>query len=75
MTVPMGSSPVVGHPAVAVFREPRGGRPAPVLGSRVETEAKRTAHVLAEVATHARPLERALALRQAAAVAGRLSAA
>jgi hypothetical protein len=44
------------------------------LGSRVEAEAKRTAQVLARVAAHARPLERAIALRQATAAAGRLVA-
>ncbi|WP_228718084.1 hypothetical protein [Kitasatospora acidiphila] len=47
----------------------------PVLGPRVEAEAKRTAHVLAGVATHGRPVERTAALRQAAAVAGELVAA
>ncbi len=66
--------PVAGHPAVAVFRVPRGGRPAPTLGSLVEAEAIRTAQVLAEVATHARPRERAQGLRQATAAAGKLAA-
>ncbi|WP_406340375.1 hypothetical protein [Streptomyces sp. NBC_00648] len=68
----MGLHPVVEHPAVAVFREPRGGRPIPILGPRVEAEAKRTARVLAGVATHARPVERNVALRQATAAAGEL---
>ncbi|MFF1696422.1 hypothetical protein ACFVXC_22850 [Streptomyces sp. NPDC058257] len=74
-TSTMGLSPVAGHPAVAVFREPRGGRSAPVLGPRVDTEAKRTARVLAGLATHARPVERIAALRQAAAAADELAAA
>lgn len=68
----MGLSPVAGHPAVAVFREPRGGRSVPLLGPRVGAEAKRTARVLAGLATHARPVERTVAVRQAAAAAGEL---
>lgn len=74
-TSTMGLPPVAGHPAVAVFREPRGGRSVPVLGTRVDAEAKRTARVLAGLATHARPVERTLALRQAAAAAEELVAA
>ncbi|MEU6003530.1 hypothetical protein ABZ837_37705 [Streptomyces sp. NPDC047197] len=74
-TSTMGLSPDAGHPAVAVFREPRGGQPVSGLGLQVDAEAKRTAHVLAGLTTHARPAERALALRQAAAVAGGLVAA
>ncbi|MFD9389887.1 hypothetical protein ACFWBB_03815 [Streptomyces sp. NPDC060000] len=70
----MGLSPVAGHPAVAVFREPRGGRPDPRLGPRVDAEAKRTGRMLAGVATHATPLERTLTLRQANAAAGELVA-
>ncbi|MFF1711937.1 hypothetical protein [Streptomyces sp. NPDC058268] len=46
-----------------------------MLGTRVDAEAKRTAGVLAGLATHARPVERSLALRQAAAAAGELVAA
>lgn len=68
----MGLPPVVDHPAVAVFREPRGGRPLPALGPRVEAEAERTAHLLAEIPTHAGPIERTDALRHATAVAGEL---
>jgi len=71
----MSVSPVVDHPAVAVFREPRGGRPAPALGPGVDAEAQRTAEVLAAMATHARPVERTVALRQAATAAGGLVAA
>jgi hypothetical protein len=71
----MSVSPVVDHPAVAVFREPRGGRPAPALGPGVDAEAQRTAEVLAAMATHARPVERTVALRQAATTAGGLVAA
>ncbi|MFD4739047.1 hypothetical protein ACFWNQ_16965 [Streptomyces virginiae] len=70
----MGLSPVAGHPAVAVFREPRGGRPVPVLGPRVDAEANRTARLLAALSTHAGPVERTLALRQAASAAGELAA-
>lgn len=70
----MGLSPVVGHPAVAVFREPRGGQPAPALGPRIDTAAQRAVRALAGVATHARPVERALALRHAASAAGELVA-
>ncbi|MEF9881023.1 hypothetical protein [Streptomyces sp. P9-A4] len=47
----------------------------PVLGPRVDAEAKRTERVLAAVSTHARPVERTLALRQAAAATGELAAA
>ncbi|GAA3030345.1 hypothetical protein GCM10020000_03800 [Streptomyces olivoverticillatus] len=47
----------------------------PALGPRVDAEAKRTARVLAAVPTHARPVERTLALRQAATVASELAAA
>ncbi|MEV4611513.1 hypothetical protein AB0K43_02775 [Kitasatospora sp. NPDC049258] len=71
----MGMSPVAGHPAVAVFREPRGGRPTPELGRRVEAEARRTARVLAGVPTHAGPQERTGRLRRSAAAAGELVAA
>lgn len=71
----MGLSPVAGHPPVAVFREPRGGRPDPGLGPRVAAEAGRAARVLAGVATHAGPVERTAALRQAAAAAGEVVAA
>ncbi|MDH6132246.1 hypothetical protein P3T37_001631 [Kitasatospora sp. MAA4] len=46
-----------------------------MLGSWVEAEAKRTARVLAAVATHSGPVERTVGLRQAAAVAGELVAA
>ncbi|WP_405680737.1 hypothetical protein OG239_03435 [Streptomyces sp. NBC_00868] len=46
-----------------------------MLGTRVDAEAKRTARVLAGLATHARPVERTLALRQAAAAAEELVAA
>lgn len=46
-----------------------------MLGPRVDAEAKRTAGVLAGLATHARPDERTVALRQAAATAGELVAA
>jgi hypothetical protein len=74
-TSAMGLSPVAGHPAVAVFREPRGGRAAPALGPRVDAEAKRAVRVLAGVATHARPVERTLALWHAASAAGALVAA
>lgn len=68
----MGLHPVAGHPAVAVFREPRSGRPLPALGPRVEAEAERTAHLLAEVPTHAGPIERTDALRHATAAAREL---
>ncbi|MFF1904844.1 hypothetical protein [Kitasatospora sp. NPDC058218] len=67
--------PVAGHPAVAVFREPCGGRPVPGLGPGVDAAARRAARVLAAVATHAGPVERAVGLRQAAAVSGELVAA
>lgn len=43
-----------------------------MLGLRVDAEAKRTARVLAGLATHAGPVERTLALRQAAVAAGEL---
>ncbi|WP_239516229.1 MULTISPECIES: hypothetical protein [unclassified Streptomyces] len=46
-----------------------------MLGPRVDAAAKRTAGVLAGLATHARPVERTLALWQAAAAAGELVAA
>ncbi|GAA2152052.1 hypothetical protein GCM10009760_48190 [Kitasatospora kazusensis] len=46
-----------------------------MLGARVGAEARRTGCVLAGVATHAGPVVRTLALRQAAAVAGELAAA
>ncbi|MER5640561.1 hypothetical protein ABT095_26890 [Kitasatospora sp. NPDC002227] len=46
-----------------------------MLGTRVTAEARRTARVLAGVGTHAGPVERSAALRQAAAVAGELVAA
>ncbi|WP_232247289.1 hypothetical protein [Kitasatospora azatica] len=46
-----------------------------MLGLRVDAEARRTANVLAGVATHARPVDRTVALRQATAVAGELVAA
>ncbi|KIQ65922.1 hypothetical protein TR51_10655 [Kitasatospora griseola] len=68
----MGLPPIADHPAVAVFREPRGGRPSPALDLAVEAEARRTARVLAEMATHGRPAERAAALWQVAATAGEL---
>jgi hypothetical protein len=71
----MGLPPVADHPAVAVFREPRGGRPLPELGPRVDAEARRTAGVLAGVGTHARPVERTATLREATTVAGGLVAA
>ncbi|MFE6871873.1 hypothetical protein ACFVFS_35695 [Kitasatospora sp. NPDC057692] len=71
----MGLPPLVEHPAVAVFREPRGGRPVPALGPWVGAEALRTACVLAGMVTHARPTERSTALRQATARAGELVAA
>ncbi|MFD7641830.1 hypothetical protein ACFV4P_14375 [Kitasatospora sp. NPDC059795] len=71
----MGLPPIADHPAVAVFREPRGGRPAPVLGSEVEAAARRTARALAGAPTHAGPVERSAALREVAATAGELVAA
>lgn len=46
-----------------------------MLGPQVDAEAKRAARVLAELATHARPVERTVALWQAAAAAGELVAA
>ncbi|WP_020552091.1 hypothetical protein [Embleya scabrispora] len=46
-----------------------------MLGTRVDAEAKRTARVLGGLATHARPVERTVALRQAALAAGELVAA
>ncbi|MEU8514622.1 hypothetical protein AB0C76_23945 [Kitasatospora sp. NPDC048722] len=46
-----------------------------MLGPRTDAEAGRTARVLAGVATHDRPVERAVALRQATAAAGELVAA
>ncbi|GHF67110.1 hypothetical protein GCM10018790_51330 [Kitasatospora xanthocidica] len=46
-----------------------------MLGPRVDGEAKRTAGVLAGVASHAGPVERTGGLRQAAAAAGELVAA
>ncbi|MFF1871443.1 hypothetical protein [Kitasatospora herbaricolor] len=46
-----------------------------MLGPRVDAEAKRTARVLAAVATHAGPVERTIGLRQATVVAGELVAA
>ncbi|MFD7093314.1 hypothetical protein [Streptomyces xanthophaeus] len=46
-----------------------------MLGPRVDAEAKRTAGVLAGLATHARPHQKTVALRQAAATAGELVAA
>ncbi|GLV85048.1 hypothetical protein Slala03_47370 [Streptomyces lavendulae subsp. lavendulae] len=46
-----------------------------MLGPRVDAEAKRTACVLAGLATHARPVERTRALRQATATAGEWVAA
>ncbi|MEU9104110.1 hypothetical protein AB0D54_07040 [Streptomyces xanthophaeus] len=49
-------------------------RSVPVLGPRVDAEAKRTAGVLAGLATHARPDEKTVALRQAATTAGELVA-
>ncbi|MGW4382436.1 hypothetical protein [Kitasatospora sp. NPDC004531] len=67
-------SPLADHPAVAVFREPRGWRPAPALGPEVEAEARRTARLLAESATHAGPVERSAELRHIAAAAGELVA-
>ena len=71
MSIPLAA----GHPAVAVFREPRGGRAVPALGPQVDAEARRTARVLAGLATHARPVERTTALRQATTIAGQLVAA
>ncbi|MFC9859659.1 MULTISPECIES: hypothetical protein [unclassified Streptomyces] len=46
-----------------------------MLGPRVGAEAKRTARVLAGLATHARPVERAAELRQAAVASAELGAA
>lgn len=45
-----------------------------MLGPRVDAEAKRTAHVLAALSTHAGPVERTLGLRQVATAAGELAA-
>ncbi|WP_069164163.1 hypothetical protein [Nocardia altamirensis] len=68
----MGTSVAVPYPPVAVFREPKGGEPITDLGAEVRADAQRTAITLAEVPTHAGPLERTTALRYAVTAAGEL---
>lgn len=70
----MDASTVAHHPPVAVFREPGDGATVPDLGACVRAEAQRTAEALAEVSTHARPVERPAALGKATAAAAELVA-
>lgn len=60
------------HPPVAVFRGLRDGGTVPSLNARVRAEATRTAITLAEVPTHAGPIERTRALQRAMAAASEL---
>lgn len=71
----MGTSAAHPHPPVAVFREVPGGGVSPKLEPRVRAAARRTAAVLADVPTHAGPIERVAALRRAVAAADELVAA
>ncbi|MEU4745905.1 hypothetical protein AB0G02_36330, partial [Actinosynnema sp. NPDC023658] len=58
-----------------MFRDPRPGGIVPDLGLSARIGARRTAVALAAVPTHAGPVERTAALRQASAVADGLVAA
>ncbi|MFQ6326847.1 hypothetical protein ACLMAL_11975 [Nocardia sp. CWNU-33] len=68
----MGTSETDPHPPVAVFRGVQDGAAVPNLNARVRGEAQRTAMTLAEVPTHAGPVERTTAIRRAAVAAGEL---
>ncbi|MFD0363191.1 hypothetical protein ACFQZZ_17230 [Nocardia sp. GCM10030253] len=68
----MGTSVSAPHPPVAVFRGLRDGGTVPNLSAGVQAEARRTAVALAEVPTHAGPVERTTALQRAVAAAGEL---
>ncbi|MFJ4654614.1 hypothetical protein ACIP5Y_25365 [Nocardia sp. NPDC088792] len=68
----MGTSVAVPHPPVAVFRGLRVGGAVPDLDVRVRAEAQRTALVLAEIPTHAGPVDRTAALQRAGVAAGEL---
>ncbi|CAM4411812.1 hypothetical protein NONI108955_25935 [Nocardia ninae] len=68
----MGTSATAPYPPVAVFRGLRDGRKIPQLNDHVRGKARRTALALAEVPTHAGPIERTSALQRVVTAAGGL---
>lgn len=68
----MDTSVAVPHPPVAVFQELRNGGTVPKLNGRIRAAAQRAASTLAEVPTHAGPVERTSALRLAEVAVGEL---
>ncbi|MFF5032970.1 hypothetical protein [Nocardia salmonicida] len=68
----MDTSVVIQRPPVAVFRTVRDGGTTASLSAEVQTAAARTAAALAEVPTHAGPVERTSALQQGVAAVGEL---
>ncbi|WP_107655916.1 hypothetical protein [Nocardia suismassiliense] len=71
----MGTSATAPYPPVAVFRGVRDDGKIPQLNDRVQGEARRTALALAEVPTHAGPIERTSALQRVVTAAGGLAGA
>lgn len=68
----MGTPVAIQRPPVAVFRAVREGRTVARLSAAVQAAATRTAAALAEVPTHAGPVERTTALQRGIAAVGAL---